>query len=301
MLDRRFLLVLVTSLVLAAGVSALFYRMVASTRGGRTEMKDAVVATQPMPAGSIVKAEMVRVTRVPASSVPKGSFSKTEEVAGRAVLSNVLADEVVVEGRLAARGGGFGLAPLIPAGMRAASVRVNDVVGVAGFALPGMRVDVLVTGRPGDSRESVTSTVLQDVQVLSAGQQITPDPKGAAVTVQVVTLLVSPPDAETLTLANAEGHIHLVLRNAADRERAATPGRNLAALYKVAGGAAAAPAPAARKPPAEPAETKRAIRATPPPPAPAAPSQPAPPEPDRVVVMNGAKVTVATFQRAGGE
>lgn len=300
MLDRRFLVVLATSLVLAAAVSALFYRMVASARGVKAEFKEAVVAARAIPAGSIVKADMVRLARVPAAVFPKGGFHAIGDVLERAVLSNVLADEAVVDGRLAAKGGGFGLAPLIPAGMRAVSVRVNDVVGVAGFALPGMRVDVLVTGRPPDGRESVTTTVLQDIQVLSAGQQITPDPKGAAVAVQVVTLLVGPRDAETLTLANSEGHIHLVLRNAGDRERTATPGRKLAALYKVAGEEAPRP-PAGRTTPAERTETKRALRATPPPPAPAAPVPPAPPEPDRVVVMNGAKVTVATFQREGGE
>jgi pilus assembly protein CpaB len=299
MLDRRFLAVLATSVALATGVSAVFYRMVASARGGRTEWKDTVVAVQAIATGSVVRPELVRIARLPAASVPKGAFSKVDDVIDRAVLSNVLPDEPVVEGRLAVKGGGFGLSPLIPPGMRGVSVRVNDVVGVAGFALPGMRVDVLVTGHP-DHSGSVTTTALQDVMVLSAGQQIAPDPKGQPVTTQVVTLLVNPGDAETLTLANSEGHIHLILRNAADREQATTTGRNVAALFRVSG-EPAAPAPAEKKAPAARTETSRPRRAAAPPPAPAAPSPATPPEPDRVVVMNGAKVTVSTFQKEGGD
>ena len=110
--------------------------------------------------------------------------------------------------------------------MRAISVRVNDVVGVAGFVLPGMRVDVLVTGRPPGLADTVTRTVLQNIAVLSAGQTIQTDGKSQSITTPVVTLLVDPREAEALTLANNEGHIQLVLRNSTDRvaRRNARPG-----------------------------------------------------------------------------
>ena len=126
-------------------------------------------------------------------------------------------DEPVVAGRLAERGSGFGLAPMIPAGMRAVAVKVNEVVGVAGFVLPGMRVDVLVTVRPPGDAGARTSTILQNVPVVSAGQQIQADGSGRAVNVPVVTLLVTPEQAETLTLAGGEGRIQLVLRNSSDQ------------------------------------------------------------------------------------
>src|SRR5579872_2449276 len=171
-MDRRFLTVLGMSIVLALVVSAVFYQM--SARAGRPqarqiELRDLVTAAQPLPVGSAVRREELKITRVPSSVFPRGGFSKVEQVIDRPVVSNILLDEPVLEGRLAARGSGMGLAPIIPPGMRAVSVRVNDVVGVAGFVLPGMRVDVLVTGRPPNYNGTITSTVLQNIVVLSAG------------------------------------------------------------------------------------------------------------------------------------
>ena len=109
-------------------------------------------------------------------------------------------DEPVQEGRLAVRGSGLGLAPIIPVGMRAVSVRVSDVAGVAGFVLPGLAVDVLVTGRPTGAEGTITTTCLQNMLVLSAGQTIQPDGRGQAINTPTVTLLVTPEQAETLTL-----------------------------------------------------------------------------------------------------
>jgi pilus assembly protein CpaB len=115
--------------------------------------------------------------------------------------------------------------------MRAISVRVNDVVGVAGFVLPGMRVDVLVTGHPPKHDDTMTNTILQNILVLSAGTTIQSDAKSQPISAAVVTLLVSPPQAETLTLANSEGHIQLVLRNSSDQQVARTPGLQVRELY----------------------------------------------------------------------
>jgi pilus assembly protein CpaB len=142
-------------------------------------------------------------------------------------------DEPVLKGRVAAAGSGAGLAPMIAEGQRAVSVRVNDVIGVAGFVQPGMRVDVVVTGRPPGSNDSMTRTVLQNVTVLSAGQVLQAGPKGNAINAPVVTLQVTPEEAEVLVLAAGEGHIQLVLRNPADRKREATEGTALSSLYGV--------------------------------------------------------------------
>ena len=178
-MDRRFLTVLGVSLVFALVVSSIFYQMSARAGGGskKTEqdsLVDVVIAAKPLSVGISVKPDDVKVVKVPAGGFPKGAFGKVEEVIDRPVISNILLDEPILDGRLAARGAGMGLAPVIPVGMRAVSVRVNEVVGVAGFVLPFMHVDVLVTGRPpGDTNSnSMTTTVLQDITVLSAGQTI---------------------------------------------------------------------------------------------------------------------------------
>ena len=240
--DRRFVLVAGGSMLWALAVSAVFYR-IAGAQGGRsrTAERPMVVAAQPLALGATLSRENVKLRHVPEGLFPAGAFSRVEDVLERPVISAIQADEPVVEARIAAHGSGVGLAPLIPAGMRAISVRVNDVVGVAGFILPGMRVDVLVTGKPPDRAETVTRTVLQNVTVLSAGQTLQTDGKNPAINTPVVTLLVTPDDAEALTLSNAEGHVQLVLRNTADQQVTGTRGRRLHELY----GAATIPDPPA--------------------------------------------------------
>ena len=173
-MDRRFLTVLGVSLVFALVVSSVFYQM--TSRGGSgpraesTNQKDIVVATRPLSVGVMVKPADVKIIKVAAEAFPKGAFGKVEDVLDRPVISNVLLDEPILEGRLAAKGSGLGLAPTIPVGMRAVTVRVNDVAGVAGFVLPGMHVDVLVTGHPPNDSGDMTTTCLQNMLVLSAGQ-----------------------------------------------------------------------------------------------------------------------------------
>jgi pilus assembly protein CpaB len=233
-MDRRFLTVLAMSIVLALVVSAIFYQMSAGgarSKPKQAELRDLVAAAQPLPVGSTIKRAELKVIKVPVDMFPRGGFSKVEEVIDRPIVSNILLDEPILEGRLAARGSGLGLAPIIPAGMRAVSLRVNDVVGVAGFVLPGMRVDVLVTGRPPEYKGTITTTVLQNILVLSAGQTLQPESRGQAINTPVVTLLVTPAQAETLTLAGNEGRIQLVLRNGNDQLTQATPGRDITELY----------------------------------------------------------------------
>lgn len=277
-MDRRFVTVLGVSLLLALVVALVFYQMVAGARRGRrpakVETKDLVVAAHALPIGISLKPADVKTVPVPVSQFPAGCFTKIEEVVGRPVGSSILADEPVREARLAPRGSGLGLAPMIPPGMRAVSVRVNEVVGVAGFVLPGMRVDVLVTGRVAGEEGSITKTILQDIPVISAGQNIEPDARGQAINVPVVTLLVTPEQAETLTVAS-EWRIQLVLRNGSDRAVGNTPGRRQGELL----GRAVTPEPKAARP------RTVIVRAAP----------PAPPPPrttDDVVVIRGIQKTV---------
>lgn len=298
-MDRRFLTVLGVSLVFALVVSSIFYQMSARAGGGSKKpesdsMVDVVVAAKPLSVGVSVKPDDIKVMKIPAAGFPKGAFGKVEEVIDRPVVSNILLDEPILDGRLAARGAGMGLAPVIPVGMRAVSVRVNEVVGVAGFVLPGMHVDVLVTGRPpGDATFSMTTTVLQDITVLSAGQTIQPDARGQAINAPVVTLLVTPEQAEVLTLAGTETKIQLVLRNSSDKSITTTSGQKLLALYKGVkdigknGSVSSSDEESrpVRRPRPRPVETAQAFT---PAPAPVAP----PPIPDQIVVIRGTTKTV---------
>jgi pilus assembly protein CpaB len=279
-MDRRFLTVLGVSLVFALVVSSIFYQISARSGGPSksdedTDLKDLVVTVKPLSVGVTVTPDDVKVIKVPASRFPSGGISNVEEVIDRPVISNILLDEPIHEGRLAMRGSGVGLAPIIPPGMRAVSLRVNEVVGVAGFVLPGMRVDVLVTGRPPEADGKITTTILQNILVLSAGQTIEPESRGQAINAPTVTLLVTPQQAETLTLAANDGTVQLVLRNASDQTIATTKGKALGELYSRGESRV-------RKPRPRPTVVARAP----------APFPPAPPPPNEIVVFRGTEKSV---------
>jgi pilus assembly protein CpaB len=288
-MDRRFITVLGVSLLFALLVSGVFYQMTGrsstSKRAEVTDEKDMVVTARPLGVGVMVKPADVKVVKVAASAFPKGAFSKVEDVLDRPVISNVLLEEPLLEGRLAVKGSGLGLAPTIPVGMRAVTVRVNDVASVAGFVLPGMRVDVLVTGHPPSGDGDMTATALQNMLVLSAGTTIQPDARGQAIQAPTVTLLATPGQAETLTLAGNEGRLQLVLRNSSDQSIEKTNGRYIAELY----GSQRKPTPvaAAPKPAPRPVVVVAAAAPIPPPP---------PPLPlDQIVVIRGTQRTVETL------
>jgi pilus assembly protein CpaB len=294
--DRRFAIVLAVSLVWASLVTAFFARMRGSVKARAAgPEKSLVIAARALPLGSVLTRDAIKLRNVPESLFPNGGFSRIEDVVDRPVISGIQADEPVLEARIAARGSGVGLAPLIPAGMRAISVRVNDVVGVAGFVLPGMKVDVLVTGRPTNHPDSVARTVLQNIAVLSAGQTIQSEGKNA-INTPVVTLLVTPEDAESLTLANSDGHIQLVLRNSVDAGLASTRGRQWSDLYGTRAPEGPSPSPASA--PGEP----RSVRRTPArvPAAEIAPA-PAPVPVEQVVVIRGNVKTVEPAVNGGGK
>ena len=283
-MDRRFLTVLGVSLLFALVISSVFYQMTARAGSPKktetTDLRDIVVAARPLSVGTTVKPADIKLGKMPTSAFPKGAFSKPEEVIDRPLVSNILMDEPILEGRLAARGSGLGLAPTIPVGMRAVTVRVNDVTGIAGFVLPGMRVDVLVTGHPPNTEGSITATALQNMLVLSAGTVMQPDARGQAMPSANVTLLATPEQAETLTLANADTRIQLVLRNGSDQTIEKTPGREIAELY---GERAVHKKPEAPAPPRPRVRSAPVAVAAPPPP---------PPPPDQIIVIRGTQKSV---------
>jgi pilus assembly protein CpaB len=194
--------------------------------------KPVVVAATDLTLGAELTADDVRVIDWPASAVPAEAISDPKEVIGRGLVMPVIQYEPILPLKLASKEAGAGLPPVIPPGLRAVSVRVNEVIGVAGYVVPGTRVDVLTTINPGQQQTTMTSKViLTDVQVLAAGTKLdnTAD-KDKPVPVSVVTLLVNPDEAERLTLASSEGKIQLALRNPLDRSAPATRGVRPAVL-----------------------------------------------------------------------
>jgi pilus assembly protein CpaB len=192
----------------------------------QTTFQPVVVATADLTMGAEIKAEDLKVAQFPDKGAPEGAYSRIEEVVGRGVVVNIVRNEPILPGKLASKEAGSGLPPVIPEGMRAVSVRVNDVIGVAGYVLPGTRVDVLATASPTqNTADMTTKVVLANVQVLTAGTRMEQDQKdGKPVQVTVVTMSVTPEQAERLALASTEGKIQLALRNPLDQSAPATPG-----------------------------------------------------------------------------
>jgi pilus assembly protein CpaB len=214
-----------------------------------------VVASADLQLGTALAKDDLQVIQFPEGAVPAGSFTQPSDIIGRGLIVPLVKNEPVLAAKLASKEAGAGLPPVIPEGMRAVSVRVNEVVGVAGYVLPGNRVDVLATASPTEARSDTTSkVVLANVQVLTAGtrmEQGQDDNKPTQVT--VVTLLVDPEQAERLALASTEGKIQLALRNPMDKGAPDTPGIRTSGL--MGGKPAAAPAARvarARRPEAKP-------------------------------------------------
>jgi pilus assembly protein CpaB len=171
-------------------------------------------------AGEILKADSVELVPWPGNKPVHGTFAKTEVLVGRAVLYPLEKGQPILERDVSAVGVGAGLAAKIPDGMRAIALRSDEVLGVAGFLTPGCHVDVLGTFHTAASADSITAVVLEDVEVIAVGQRAEPDPEGKPVpAVTVVTLLLTPEEAERAVLATSQGSVHFVLRNGADVER----------------------------------------------------------------------------------
>lgn len=235
---------IVLALAIAAGGTFAFgtyrYMQNVPTQTVGVPTSGVVVAAADLQLGTELRREDLHVIQWPAGAVPMGAFTKPEELVGRGLIQPVAANELFLPGKLAAKEAGAGLPPVIAPGYRALSVRVNDVIGVAGYVLPGTRVDVVATVNPTLQPTDMTSKViLTNVLVLASGTKIERDAKdNKPISVNVVTMLVNPEEAERLTLASTEGKIQLALRNPLDQTTPQTPGIRPAALM---GTAAAAP------------------------------------------------------------
>ena len=237
-MNRRLLLILICALIGGASASYLVYRLVGTRAGAMPPpMAQVVIATRHLQIGTLIGASDVRMGPW-AGTVPKDALAKLDLALNRGAVANIYEGEPVLAERLAAAGSGGGLAAIIPPGLRASAVKVNDVVGLAGFVTPGMRVDVLMSGvepggNPGDGPR--VNTLLQNIQVLSAGESLQNDSEGKPHPVQVVNLLVTPEQAEKLTLAGNQAQIQLVLRNPLDTATADPPGTKMSQLFSNSG------------------------------------------------------------------
>jgi pilus assembly protein CpaB len=256
---NRLLIGLVFAIVLAFFLSAFIYREFkrVSAAPPVVQMQHIVVAAAPLPLGTRLDAAKLRTIPWPAGRPVPGMFTRVEECTNRALITAVAENEPILESKLAPVEAGAGLSATIPEGMRALSVAVNDVVGVAGFVTPGTMVDVLVTGAIAGptsqgSAGNITRTILENVRVLAAGQKIEQDRDGKPQTVPVITLLVTPEDASKLAMASTEGKIQLALRNTIDTKTLNPPAVLQATLFAPA----AAPVPerhiVAQRPAAQP-------------------------------------------------
>jgi pilus assembly protein CpaB len=210
-------LAVVVAILLSAYVYRAFQQATA-VRPSRTQQ--VVVAIVPLALGTRLDSTNIRTISWPGESPVPGMLTSVESAQGRALMTPVSENEMILESKLAPKEAGAGLPATIPEGMRAISVAVNEVISVAGFVTPGTSVDVLVTGQiPGATQSGaqyVTRTILENVRVLAAGQKIEQDKDGKPQSVPVVTLLVTPKDAATLAMASTEGKIQLALRNTID-------------------------------------------------------------------------------------
>lgn len=286
-MNRRILIILMCAFLVAAGASFLVYRITGNqirAAGAPRPTGKILVAAHDLEIGTLIHESDLKLDDW-SGEFPKGAMIKADTAINRGVISTIYEGEPVIESRLAPTGSGAGLAATIKQGMRACAVKVDEVVGVAGFVLPGMRVDVLVSGvppnAPADGQK--VKTILQNIEVLSAGTNIQKDTEGKPAQVQVVNLLVSPDQAELLSLASNQ-RIQLVLRNPLDTQIAAPPTIAMASLFTDPN--ALAPVKA------QPAVAHKAQA-----PAPRV-EKPAAPEAFQIEVLNGSKRSEQKFASA---
>lgn len=203
---------------LLAGAMTYFFSKRVRLSRAQHAITGIVAAINDTPSGSTLTAKDVEIVDWPSNLPLEGSFNKIDDVVGKPLLYPLVAREPILKRDLGVEGSGIGISGRIPTGMRATAVKSNEIVGVAGFLYPGSRVDVMVTYTPPGGAGPVTQTVLQNVEVLTAGQTIEPDPQGKPQTVNVVTLLVSPEDSQKLQLASSQGVVQFVLRSGVDQK-----------------------------------------------------------------------------------
>jgi pilus assembly protein CpaB len=251
-------------LAVVAGLAAALYAAGWLSRQGNIAASKVVVAAVDIDLGSKVTPQMLTTVDWPSGSVPPGAFKEVKDVQDRVVRVGLNRGEAVLDRKLMPAGAQGGLSAVIAEGKRAMTVRVNDVVGVAGFALPGNYVDVMVNAQreagKGEAPVPVSMTVLEHVLVLAVAQEANRDETKPKV-VNAVTLELSPADAEKLDLARSVGTLSLVLRNQLDKHLVATPGISKQQLFSPGLMTARMDAPPARPAPA-PAVRRVAVPAT---------------------------------------
>lgn len=229
----RLLLIGFVALTLGAVVSYAVYRALQTRTGADAAPGvEVVVAANDIAVGAKVAESDVRLVRFPAADLPSNIFHLKTSVVGRGAILPIARGEFFLPNKLAGENAGAGMQSLIPPGMRAVSVRVNEVIGVAGFVVPGTRVDVLLTGNPTGASDQRTTTVLENVAVIATGQKLERNTAGEPQLTPVITLLVSPDDAQKLTLATSQGKIQLALRNPLDTKQQELNSVATGALYK---------------------------------------------------------------------
>jgi pilus assembly protein CpaB len=232
-MNRKLFNILLIAFVVAALSSYVVYRVVGNRLiASRRQTTRVLAAAAELKVGTLLRDSDLTTLEI-AGPAPQGALLNRTDALGRGVIATIYRGEPIVENQLAAPGSGGGLAATIPPGMRACAVKVDDVVGVAGFATPGMRVDVLVSGNPAGNvgTDQKVRTLLENLEVLSAGTDIQRDNQGKPQPVQVVNLLVTPEQAELLSLAGNQTHIQLVLRNPLDTQIAKTSGSDMTQLF----------------------------------------------------------------------
>jgi pilus assembly protein CpaB len=265
-MNRRFISVLMFAFVVAGGASMILYKLVIGRMSANTPAATSsiLVATKNLALGTVIGDGDLRVAAWP-GVIPEGAVVKLRDALGRGVAAPIYANEPITESRLGAKGAGGGLAATIPPGMRAVAIRVNEIVGVAGFAVAGTHVDVLVSGNSRDAAGgNTTQTLLQNISVLSAGQDFKKDTEGKPITVQVVNLLVTPEQAEMLSLAGSQMTLQLVLRNPLDTVVTAIPGITMASILSGQAPPVVRGLPLSRSLPLKPAASPVVIAAVPP-------------------------------------
>jgi len=235
-MNRRVQVILLIALVVAVVSFIFIWKVLNSTlsEANTAKPKGVVAAAANIKVGQVIADADLKTIQVD-GSIPQGLIQDRKQVIGRGVVSDIYVGEPINESRLAPVGSGGGLAAIIPNGMRACAVKVDEVVGVAGFVTPGLYVDVLISGTPPGVTDQKSGTevrtLLQNLKVLSAGTDIEKDAQGKAKPVTTVVLLVNPDQAQTLSLASSQTHIQLVLRNPLDTQAATVAGNNLGNLF----------------------------------------------------------------------
>jgi pilus assembly protein CpaB len=292
------LLLAAVAFLVAIGVTVFTYRALDNRFKPVEDTVQIVVAALPVSVGAKLTEADVRQAAWPKTVPIEGSFSLVSEVVGRGVLVPMIPNEPVLSTKLAPAGSGAGLMSTIPDGMRAVTVKVNDVIGVAGFVVPGSRVDLILSGSPTEAGSvEMAKVILENIQVLAAGQNVANDDNGKPLSVQVVTLLVTPEQSEVVALASVDGRIQLALRNPLDLEQ-----KNPAAVRRehlFSGGTSAPPPPPAPAAKPRPAARPAAAKVVPPPPPepakPVPPPAPAIPPKTTVQVFSGNKQETLEF------